>query len=163
VLLNPNPLAASNRQGGKHKGKPQQHGGVTKKLRPAHGTSSNSTGCDGKPILCFKCGKPSQKKADCPTGKEGNGGALNGSAHGSSVALDTQEMHHACMAVACNVTAAEHALCAQVVEKPIAQTNCCGSLATCFYGTLAHEWVWSKLNANDDVPHPRDNVLSWNT
>jgi len=30
ALLNPNPLAASNCQGGKHKGKPQQHGGSPK-------------------------------------------------------------------------------------------------------------------------------------
>jgi hypothetical protein len=115
ALLNHNPLAASNRQGGKHKGKPQQRGGVTKKLRPASGTSSNSTGRDGKPILCFKCGKPGHKKADCPT----NVGASNGSARGSSVALDTQETHHACTAVARNVTVAEHAFCAQVVEKSV--------------------------------------------
>jgi hypothetical protein len=51
--------------------------------------------------------------------KEGNGGTSNGSACGSSVALDTQEMHHACMAVAHSVTAAEHAFCAQVVDKPV--------------------------------------------
>ena len=115
ALLNPNPLAASNRQGGKHKGKPQQRGGVNKKLRPASSTGSTSTGRDGKPILCFKCGKPGHKKADCPT----NVGASNGSARGSSVALDTQETHHACMAVARNVTAAEHAFCTQVVEKSV--------------------------------------------
>jgi hypothetical protein len=119
ALLNPNPLAASNHQGGKQKGKLQRHGGVTKKLRTAGGTSSTTTGCDGKPILCLKCGKPGLKKVDCPTGKEGNGGTSNGSARGSSVALDTQEMHHACMAVAHSVTAAEHAFCAQVVDKPV--------------------------------------------
>jgi hypothetical protein len=55
VLLNPNPLAASNRQGGKQKGKPQQRGGVAKKLRNAGSTSSTTTGRDGKPIFCFKC------------------------------------------------------------------------------------------------------------
>jgi hypothetical protein len=98
--LNRNPLAASNRQGGKQKGKPQQHGSAVKKLCTAGSNSSNTTACDGKPILCFKCGKPSHKKVDCPTGKEGNGGTTNGSAHGSSVAIDTQETHHACMAVA---------------------------------------------------------------
>jgi hypothetical protein len=46
ALLNPNPLVASNRQGGKQKGKLQQHGGVTKKLQTAGDTSSTSTGCN---------------------------------------------------------------------------------------------------------------------
>jgi hypothetical protein len=83
ALLIPNPLAASNRQGGKQKGKPQQCGGVAKKLRHAGSTSSNTTTHAGKPILCFKCGKPGHKKVDCPTGKEGNGCTTNGSARGS--------------------------------------------------------------------------------
>jgi len=38
ALLNPNPLAASNRQGGKQKGKPQQCGRVAKKSWNAGGT-----------------------------------------------------------------------------------------------------------------------------
>jgi hypothetical protein len=79
---------------------------------------SNTTACNGKPILCFKCGKPGHKKVDCPIGKEGNGGTSNGSARGSSVALDTQETHHACMAVACSFTATKHAFCVQVVNPP---------------------------------------------
>jgi hypothetical protein len=118
ALLNPNPLAASNHQSGKQKGKPPQRGRVAKKLRNAGSTSSNTIACDGKPILCFKCGKPGHKKADCLTRKEGNGGTTNGSARGSSVALDTQETHHACIAVARSFTTTEHAFFVQVVNPP---------------------------------------------
>jgi len=101
VLLNPNPVTASNRQGGKQKGKTQQcSSAVIKKIQPAGGNGRNTTAHNGKPILCLNCGKPGHKKVDCPKGKEGNVGTITASAHGSTVAFDTQETHHACMAMA---------------------------------------------------------------
>ncbi len=43
---------------------------------------------------------------------------MTASAHGSTVAFDTQETHHACMAMAWTIHAIEHAFCTQVVDPP---------------------------------------------
>ncbi len=45
--LNRNPLAASNRQGGKQKGKPQQHGSAVKKLFKKGGIRKSNQCCKG--------------------------------------------------------------------------------------------------------------------
>ncbi len=59
------------------------------------GNNNNSTAGNGKPIICFNCGKPGHKKVNCPIEQVGNGGNANGMARGLSVALDTHEAHHA--------------------------------------------------------------------
>jgi hypothetical protein len=65
------------------------------KTRTMHHNISNTTACNGNPIICFNCGKSDHKKVKCPKGQEGNGGVTNDVAYGSSVAFDTQEMHPA--------------------------------------------------------------------
>jgi hypothetical protein len=101
-------LTASNRQGGKQKGKPQQRSGVAKKLQNAGSTSSTLPVAMVNPSFASNAANLATRRL-----------IVNGSADGSSVALDTQETHHACMAVAHSVTAAEHAFCVQVVDKPV--------------------------------------------
>ena len=69
AALNPNPLAASNRRHGKTKPRGATKSGNPKKHRT---TTSNNSGNNTRPIVCFGCNRPGHKKSECPERKEGN-------------------------------------------------------------------------------------------